>query len=50
MWYFTGNYPTPGGNKVVIKSFINFFEKKGSEMIKISETALTTAFSFGEKQ
>jgi len=27
-WYFTGNYPTPGGNKVVIKSFINFFEKK----------------------
>ena len=25
-WYFTGNYPTPGGNKVVNKSFINFFE------------------------
>lgn len=25
-WYFTGNYPTPGGNKVVITSFINFIE------------------------
>ena len=22
-WYFTGNYPTPGGNKVVNRSFIN---------------------------
>lgn len=27
-WYFTGNYPTPGGNKVVNKSFINFYEGK----------------------
>jgi len=27
-WYFTGNYPTPGGNKVVNKSFINFVEKR----------------------
>ncbi|HNQ60405.1 MAG TPA: class II glutamine amidotransferase [Bacteroidales bacterium] len=27
-WYFTGNYPTPGGNKVVNKSFINFIEGK----------------------
>ncbi len=26
-WYFTGNYPTPGGNKVVNTSFINFIEK-----------------------
>jgi amidophosphoribosyltransferase len=25
-WYFTGNYPTPGGNKVVNSSFINFIE------------------------
>lgn len=25
-WYFTGNYPTPGGNKVVTNSFINFIE------------------------
>jgi amidophosphoribosyltransferase len=25
-WYFTGNYPTPGGNKVANQSFINYFE------------------------
>ncbi|MBN2519835.1 MAG: amidophosphoribosyltransferase [Bacteroidales bacterium] len=25
-WYFTGNYPTPGGNRVVNRSFINFIE------------------------
>jgi len=25
-WYFTGDYPTPGGNKVVNRSFINFIE------------------------
>ena len=29
-WYFTGNYPTPGGNKVVNTAFINYYEgKKG---------------------
>jgi len=28
-WYFTGDYPTPGGNKVVNKSFINYIEGKG---------------------
>ncbi|RLD49807.1 MAG: amidophosphoribosyltransferase, partial [Bacteroidetes bacterium] len=27
-WYFTGDYPTPGGNKVVNTSFINFIEGK----------------------
>lgn len=27
-WYFTGNYPTPGGNKVVNKAFMNFVEGK----------------------
>lgn len=26
-WYFTGNYPTPGGNRVVNQAFINFYEK-----------------------
>ena len=25
-WYFSGNYPTPGGNKVVNQAFINYFE------------------------
>ena len=27
-WYFTGNYPTPGGNRVVNQAFINFMEGK----------------------
>jgi len=27
-WYFTGNYPTPGGNKVVNRAFINWKVKK----------------------
>ena len=27
-WYFTGNYPTPGGNKVVNKAFMNWVEGK----------------------
>jgi len=27
-WYFTGNYPTTGGNRVVNKSFINYIEGK----------------------
>lgn len=25
-WYFTGEYPTPGGNRVVNRAFINFYE------------------------
>jgi amidophosphoribosyltransferase len=25
-WYFTGNYPTSGGNRVVNRAFINFYE------------------------
>lgn len=25
-WYFTGNYPTPGGNRVVNKAFLNYLE------------------------
>ena len=27
-WYFTGNYPTPGGNKVCNTAFINYMEGK----------------------
>jgi len=27
-WYFTGEYPTPGGNRVVNKAFMNFYEGK----------------------
>ena len=29
-WYFTGNYPTPGGNRLVNKAFINYYEGKES--------------------
>ncbi len=29
-WYFTGNYPTPGGNRVVNNAFINFYEGKNT--------------------
>jgi amidophosphoribosyltransferase len=25
-WYFTGNYPTPGGNRVVSKAFVNYMQ------------------------
>ena len=27
-WYFTGNYPTPGGYRVAHKAFLNFYENK----------------------
>ena len=27
-WYFSGNYPTPGGNKVVNRAFMNYMEGK----------------------
>lgn len=27
-WYFTGNYPTPGGNRVVNQAFLNYMEGK----------------------
>ncbi|MCF6341191.1 MAG: amidophosphoribosyltransferase, partial [Bacteroidales bacterium] len=29
-WYFTGDYPTPGGNKVVNQSFINYIEGRNT--------------------
>ncbi len=28
-WYFTGDYPTPGGNRVVNKAYANFYEGRG---------------------
>ena len=27
-WYFTGNYPTPGGNRVANRAFMNYMENK----------------------
>jgi amidophosphoribosyltransferase len=29
-WYFTGNYPTPGGNRVVNKALMNYMEGKNA--------------------
>lgn len=26
-WYFTGNYPTPGGTKLCLQAFVNYYEK-----------------------
>lgn len=28
-WYFSGNYPTPGGNRLVNKAFIDYYEGRG---------------------
>ena len=28
-WYFTGKFPTPGGNRVMNKAFLNYYEGKG---------------------
>ena len=25
-WYFSGDYPTPGGNRVVNRAFVNYYE------------------------
>lgn len=27
-WYFTGDYPTPGGNRVVNRAFVNYYENR----------------------
>ena len=30
-WYFSGIYPTPGGNRIANRSFINFIEGRGNQ-------------------
>ena len=30
-WYFTGDYPTPGGNRLVNRAFINYYEGNASK-------------------
>lgn len=35
-WYFSGNYPTPGGNKVANQSYLNFYEKKDVRAYQVS--------------
>ena len=27
-WYFSGDYPTPGGNRLVNQAFVNYYEGK----------------------
>ena len=33
-WYFSGNYPTPGGNALVNRAFVQWYEKIKSEVTK----------------
>ena len=35
-WYFSGNYPTPGGNRVVNNAFINYIEKEENRTYQYS--------------
>lgn len=32
-WYFTGKYPTPGGNRLVNQAFVNLVEKRNGELL-----------------
>ena len=32
-WYFTGDYPTPGGNRVVNNAFVNWYEGNDNRRI-----------------
>ena len=38
-WYFSGNYPTPGGNRVVNQAFLNFYEGKSARAYQMELTA-----------
>jgi len=38
-WYFSGDYPTPGGNKIVNRSFINYIEKRDERGYQVNATA-----------
>jgi len=33
-WYFSGDYPTPGGNKVVVNAFVKYYESKEMKQAK----------------
>ena len=34
-WYFSGNYPTPGGNRIVNQSYLNFYEGKAERAYQL---------------
>ena len=37
-WYFSGNYPTPGGNRMVNRAFIDYYERCRSVRYKPDHT------------
>jgi amidophosphoribosyltransferase len=41
-WYFSGNYPTPGGNRVVNNAFINWMEGMENKPYQFSLDFQTT--------
>ena len=41
-WYFTGDYPTPGGNKVVNRAFINYIEGRNVRAVSYTHLTLPT--------
>ncbi len=42
-WYFTGNYPTPGGYRVLNQAYINYFENRPGRAYSSNQTALLGA-------
>ncbi|MDR2692255.1 MAG: amidophosphoribosyltransferase [Dysgonamonadaceae bacterium] len=36
-WYFSGNYPTPGGNKIVNRAFVNYYHSNHSPAAEIAK-------------
>lgn len=35
-WYFTGNYPTPGGTKLCLKAFVNYYETYADQLSQVN--------------
>lgn len=35
-WYFTGNYPTPGGTKLCLQAFVNYYEKYADQLSQVN--------------
>lgn len=35
-WYFTGNYPTPGGTKLCLKAFVNYYDKYADQLSQVN--------------
>lgn len=35
-WYFTGNYPTPGGTRLCLQAFVNYYEKYAGRLSQVN--------------